>query len=67
MGVEKIRHAGEKWSVGDAIRVKSGPLEGFSGVIEAVDTEHRKVTARVSMFGRETPVEVDYKDIAAQE
>lgn len=67
MGVEKIRPAGETWSVGDAIRVKSGPLEGFSGVIEAVDTEHRKVTARVSMFGRETPVEVDYKDIAAQE
>lgn len=63
MGVEKLRAADIALSVGDLIRVKSGPLEGFSGSVEAIDAEHRKITARVSMFGRETPVEVDYKDV----
>lgn len=67
MGVEKRTTAADKWNVGDAIRIKSGPLEGFSGTIESVSRETGKVTARVSMFGRETPVEVDYKDIAEQE
>lgn len=66
MGVEKVRTADLAVSVGDMVRVKSGPLEGFSGVVEMVDVEHRKITVRVSMFGRETPVEVDYKDISLQ-
>jgi transcriptional antiterminator NusG len=66
MGVEKIRTADISISVGDAVRVKSGPLEGFSGVVELIDSEHRKITVRVSMFGRETPVEADYKDIELQ-
>ena len=47
-------------SVGDHVSVKSGPLEGFSGIIETVDSERRKVIVKVSMFGKETPVEVDY-------
>jgi len=52
--------------VGDLVRVKSGPLEGFSGVVEIVDAEHRMIKVRVSMFGRETPVEVEYRDIERQ-
>ena len=67
MGVEKVRTESIGLSVGDPIRIKSGPLEGFAGIVESVDNEHRKVTAKVSMFGRETPVEVDYKDIALQD
>ncbi len=67
MGVEKVLSAADKWSAGDSVRVKSGPLEGFSGVIESVNTETGKITVRISMFGRETPAEVDYKDIAEQE
>lgn len=67
MGVEKLSSEADKWNSGDAIRVKSGPLEGFSGTIESINYETRKVTARISMFGRETPVEVDFKDIAEQE
>ena len=66
MGVEKVRAADSGFSVGDLIRVKSGPLEGFSGTIEDINPEIRKITARVSMFGRETPVEVDYKDVELQ-
>ena len=60
MGVEKVRMADMNLSVGDHVSVKSGPLEGFSGIIETVDSERRKVIVKVSMFGKETPVEVDY-------
>lgn len=60
MGVEKVRMADMNVSVGDHVSVKSGPLEGFSGIIETVDSERRKVIVKVSMFGKETPVEVDY-------
>ena len=47
------------FEVGDSVNVKSGPLEGFSGKIENIDKETRKITVKVSMFGRETPVELD--------
>ncbi len=67
MGVEKLSGTGNDFSVGDLVRVKSGPLEGFAGAIEAVDSEHRKLTVKVSMFGRETPVEVDCKDVVLQD
>ena len=63
MGIEKVRPADLKIAVGNSVRINSGPLEGFSGTVEAIDLEHRKITVRVSMFGRETPVEADYKDI----
>ncbi len=60
MGVEKVRPADIGISIGDHVSVKSGPLEGFSGVVEEIDETRRKLVVRVSMFGRETPVEVDY-------
>ncbi len=66
MGVEKVRAADMKVSVGDSVRIKSGPLEGFAGSVEMIDSERRKVIVRVSMFGRETPVEADYKDLELQ-
>ena len=59
MGVEQVRMADIGFEVGDNVNVKSGPLEGFSGKIENIDKETRKITVKVSMFGRETPIEVD--------
>lgn len=59
MGVEQVRMADIEFEVGDSVNVKSGPLEGFSGKIEKIDNESRKVTVKVSMFGRETPIEVE--------
>jgi transcriptional antiterminator NusG len=38
-------------------------MEGFSGKITNVDNETRKVNVAVSMFGRETPVEIDYTQV----
>jgi transcriptional antiterminator NusG len=64
MGVEKIRMAEIDFTVGDSVTIKSGPMEGFSGIVESIDTETRKVCVKVSMFGRETPVEIDYTQIA---
>lgn len=64
MGVEKVRMADMDVSVGEHVSIKSGPLEGFSGVVEAVESARRKVRVKVSMFGKETPVEVDYSQIA---
>ena len=46
--------------VGESVRVVSGPLENFIGTVEALDPEKQKVKLTVSMFGRSTPVELDY-------
>ena len=49
--------------VGDEIRVTSGPFEGFDGLIEEINLEKRKVKVNISMFGRETPVELDFVQV----
>lgn len=63
IGVEKVRPADIGISIGDHVSVKSGPLEGFAGNVEEIDAARRKLIVRVSMFGRETPVEVDYNQV----
>ena len=51
------------FDVGDNIRVKYGPLEGFVGVITAIVMEKQKIKAKISMFGRDTPVELDFAQV----
>ena len=63
MGVEKVRYSGIDLEVGDSINIKSGPMEGFSGKVESVDNESRKVSVRVLMFGREKTVSVEFGQI----
>jgi len=48
---------------GDNVRVASGPFEGFIGVVDEVSVERGKVRVLVSMFGRETPVEMDFVQV----
>ncbi len=48
---------------GDNVRVSSGPFEGFIGVVDEVSVERGKVRVLVSMFGRETPVEIDFVQV----
>ncbi|WP_302760590.1 KOW motif-containing protein, partial [Christensenella hongkongensis] len=43
--------------------VTSGPLESFVGVVEEVNTERQKVRVMVSMFGRDTSVELDFVQV----
>ena len=47
-------------SVGESVRVVSGPLENFIDTVEALDPERQKVKLTVSIFNRDTPVELDY-------
>jgi transcriptional antiterminator NusG len=51
------------FSVGDAVRVVDGPFTHFSGKIEEVNPERGKIKLMVSIFGRATPVELDFPQI----
>ena len=51
------------YNVGDNVRISDGPLESFTGVVEEIDAEKNKVTVVVSMFGRETPVELELDQV----
>lgn len=51
------------FNLGDHIRVVSGPFANFDGVIEEVNIERGKVRVEISMFGRETPIELDFEQI----
>ncbi|QEK11154.1 transcription termination/antitermination protein NusG [Crassaminicella thermophila] len=49
--------------VGDTVKVTSGPFESFIGVIEGINLEKQTLKALISMFGRETPVELDFTQV----
>ena len=59
MGVEKAAPLAVDFNVGDTVQITAGPLEGFMGLVEEIDTENFKVKLKVNMFGRETPAEVE--------
>lgn len=50
-------------AVGENIRVKTGPFANFEGVVKELLPDRGKVRVNISMFGRETPVELDYEQI----
>ncbi len=62
MGVEESQTVVD-YEVGDSVRVISGPLENFIGTVEEINLERKKVRVSVSMFGRETPVELELAQI----
>lgn len=49
--------------VGETVQVTEGPFENFTGVVEEIDQEKGKVKVLVNMFGRETPLELDFSQI----
>ena len=62
LGVEK-REVVVSYQEGDTVRITDGALESFLGTVEEIDMERQKVRVVVSMFGRETPVELDLDQI----
>lgn len=62
LGVEK-REVLVGYQAGDSVRITDGALETFLGTVEEIDLERAKVRVIVSMFGRETPVELDLNQI----
>ena len=62
LGVEKHEIV-VNYSVGDSVKITDGALESFIGTVEELDMEHSKVRVVVSMFGRETPVELELDQV----
>ena len=58
LGVEKVS-VEVSYNVGDLVNVIDGPLEGFSGTVEALDVANNSVQVIVSMFGRDTSVDFE--------
>lgn len=53
-----------KFSVGEAVKIIEGPFSDFLGTIEAIDDERGRVRVLISIFDRETPVELDFLQVA---
>jgi transcription termination/antitermination protein NusG len=61
-GTEKPRHKVE-FEVGEYVRVKDGPFTDFNGTVEEVNYEKNKVRVAVTIFGRATPVELEFSQV----
>ncbi|MEK7069457.1 MAG: transcription termination/antitermination protein NusG [Patescibacteria group bacterium] len=62
MGVSEPKYKMDV-KVGDVVKITEGPFKEFEGSINAIDEEKGKIKILISMFGRETPVEIDYLQI----
>ena len=62
LGVE-LKEVRVDYSVGDNVKVIEGPLSGFIGLVEEIDSEKQKVRVKVSMFGRETSAELELAEV----
>ena len=62
LGVEK-REVVVSYQVGDTVKITDGALESFLGTVEEIDLDRSKVRVVVSMFGRETPVELELDQV----
>jgi transcriptional antiterminator NusG len=58
MGVEDPKHHID-FETGEVVSITDGPFKGFDGAISEIDTQKGKIKVMVSMFGRDTPVELD--------
>ena len=62
LGVEK-REVSVDYEVGDSVKIIDGALEDFVGTVEEIDLDNNKIRVIVSMFGRETPVELEPEQV----
>ena len=51
------------YKVGDSVKVTDGPFMDFSGLVQEVNDDRQKLKVLVSIFGRQTPVELDYLQV----
>ena len=65
MGMEKHEIV-VNYNVGDRVKIVDGPLASFTGVVEEIEPEKNRVSVMVSMFGRETPVELELDQVEVQ-
>jgi transcriptional antiterminator NusG len=57
------RKAKPTWTKGDVVRVTADPFTDFTGTIEEVNSDKQKIKVLISIFGRDTPVELDFNQI----
>ena len=62
LGVER-REIVVGYELGDQVKVNDGPLAGFFGVVDELEPEKNRVRVVVSMFGRETPVDLELDQV----
>jgi len=63
-GTKKTRPHRPMYEVGESVRVKEGPFADFSGSIAEINEDQLKVKVLVNIFGRETPVELEFSQVA---
>jgi transcription termination/antitermination protein NusG len=60
---EPKRHISVDYEIGDSVKVLDGPFASFTGMVEELDFEKNRVKVSVSIFGRATPVELDFEHV----